>query len=415
MNVLGAKDLLRDGLQGILLHRMRSLLSATGILFGVGAVIGILSIGEGARREQEMLISQLGILNFQVRESYPEEEDLKAEIWRISQGLSSRDVSALREALPDVVGVGGMKSLRIRAVIPRPRQPIQVIGAEPAWLSTTALRRLQGRGLSTRDEDKTAAVCLIGTQAARALFGGEPPLHQWIRLSNVWVRVVGVFEDPASKTSATLDGVDLGDRSMSIILPLSTALKRFEPPEMEPELTEIQVSVQRIEQVTGHTQLTQSLLTRLHREQEDYTLVVPLRLLQQSREQQRIFNLVMGLIAGISLLVGGIGIMNIMLASVMERTREIGIRLAVGATPRDIRLLFLTEAALISLTGGLLGVLAGFAISAAVAAATGWSTAVSPSAVLLATFISTLEGVLFGFVPARQASRLPPALTIRAV
>ena len=138
-------------------------------------------------------------------------------------------------------------------------------------------------------------------------------------------------------------------------------------------------------------------------------------LLQQSREQQRIFNLVMGLIAGISLLVGGIGIMNIMLASVMERTREIGIRLAVGATPRDIRLLFLTEAALISLTGGLLGVIAGFAISAAVAAATGWSTAVSPSAVLLATLISTVEGVLFGFFPARQASRLPPALTIRAV
>ena len=415
MNTLGVKDLLRDGLQGILLHRMRSLLSATGILFGVGAVIGILSIGEGARREQEHLISQLGILNFQIQESYPEEEELKEEIWRVSQGLSSRDVSALREALPDIAGIGGMKSLRIREIIPRPRKPVQVIGAEPAWLSTTTLRRVQGRGLRMLDEQKTAAVCLIGTRAAQSLFGGEPALHQWIRLSDVWVRVVGVFEDPASRTSATLDGVDIDDRSMSIILPLSTALKRFDPPWMEPELSEIQVSVQRIEQVTGHTEVAQTLLQRLHREQEDYTVVVPLRLLQQSREQQRIFNLVMGLIAGISLLVGGIGIMNIMLASVMERTREIGIRLAVGATPRDIRLLFLTEAALISLTGGLLGVLAGFAISAAVAAATGWSTAVSPSAVLLATLISTIEGVLFGFVPARQASRLPPALTIRAV
>lgn len=409
------KDLLHDGLQGILLHRMRSLLSAVGILFGVGSVIGILSIGEGARLEQERLIAQLGILNFQIEATYPDDDDLKEEIWRVSQGLSSRDVEAIRGTLPDIAGVGGMRTLSVREIIPRPREKLQVIGAEPAWLRTTTLRRLQGRPLSQQDEVRYAAVCLLGTGAEQALFGGESGLHRWVRLSDVWVRVVGVFEDPVARSSATLDGVDLSDRSMSIVLPLSTALKRFTLDRMEPELTEIQVSVRDLTQVTGHVELTRGLLDRLHREQEDYSLVVPLRLLEQSRQQQRIFNLVMGLIAGISLLIGGIGIMNIMLASVMERTREIGIRLAVGATPRDIWMLFLTEAVLISLVGGLLGVLAGFGISAAVAAATGWATAVSPAAVLLATAISTLEGVVFGFIPARQASRLPPALTIRAV
>ena len=409
------KDLLRDGLQGILLHRMRSLLSATGILFGVGAVIGILSIGEGARREQEQLISQLGILNFQVQVNYPDDEDEREEMRRVSQGLSSRDVDARRQSLPDIAGVGGRKELRLREVIPRPRESVRVLGAEPAWLSTTTLRRLQGRGLRLEDETRSAAVCLIGVGAEQSLFGTESGLHQWIRLSDVWVRVVGVFEDPAARTSATLEGVDLDDRTMAIVLPLSTALRRFEPPHDDPELSEIQVSVRTIDQVTGHTRLTHRLLTRLHREQSDYEIVVPLKLLEQSRAQQRIFNLVMGLIAGISLLVGGIGIMNIMLASVLERTREIGIRLAVGATPRDIRMLFLTEAAMISLVGGLLGVVAGFTISGAVAAATGWSTAVSPGAVILATAISTLEGLVFGFIPARQAAMLPPALTIKAV
>ena len=409
------KDLLQDGLQGILLHRMRSLLSAVGILFGVGSVIGILSIGEGARLEQEQLIAQLGILNFQIQVDYPEDDDLKEEIWRVSQGLSSRDVQAIRVTLPDIAGVGGMKDVRVREIIPRPRQPLQVIGAEPAWLGTTALRLLQGRPLSLMDEARHAAVCWIGLGAEQSLFGGARALHQWIRLEDVWVRVVGVFEDPTTRNATTMDGVDIDDRSMTIVLPLSTSLKRFEPVEMEPELSEIQVSVRHIDQVVGHVQLTRALLSRLHREQDDYSLVIPLKLLEQSREQQRIFNLVMGLIAGISLLVGGIGIMNIMLASVMERTREIGIRLAVGATPRDIWLLFLTEAVLISLVGGLLGVLAGFGISASVAAATGWATAVSPAAVILATAISTLEGVVFGFIPARQASRLPPALTIRAV
>ena len=181
MNALGVKDLLRDGLQGILLHRMRSLLSATGILFGVGAVIGILSIGEGARREQEQLISQLGILNFQIQASYPEEEELKEEIWRISQGLSSRDVSALREALPDLTGIGGMKSLRIREVIPRPRKPVQVIGAEPAWLSTTTLRRLQGRGLrrSASSAPAQRSRCLAETLHFTSGSGAQMSGYGW--------------------------------------------------------------------------------------------------------------------------------------------------------------------------------------------------------------------------------------------
>jgi putative ABC transport system permease protein len=200
-----------------------------------------------------------------------------------------------------------------------------------------------------------------------------------------------------------------------VVVPLQTALGRFPQPAEEAELSEVQVALPAPELVVGQVAVAQALLARLHRDQPDVELVVPLRLLEQSQAQQRIFNLVMGLIAGISLLVGGIGIMNIMLASVMERTREIGVRMAIGATQADIRRLFLVESGLISLLGGVLGILVGVAISRAVAAATGWTTAVGIDAVLLAAVLSMAEGVVFGFIPARRAAMLPPAIAVRQV
>ncbi|MCB9742100.1 MAG: ABC transporter permease [Alphaproteobacteria bacterium] len=408
------RDLLREGLEGLWAHRVRSLLSTLGILFGVAAVIGILSIGEGARQEQEALIAELGVNNFQVRNKEFKDPEAEEEVRRVSRGLSRKDVEALAETLPEAQRVGGMREVDVRDIVPRPKDisALRVLGADPNYLASTTLRRVEGRPLTWRDEEAASAVCLLGADAARALFSGEPAVGQRLRVDAVWLTVVGVVTD-GSSGGGELQGVDLDDRDSDIILPLSAALTRFPVDDNAPELTELVVSLGDIAAVPGHSTLARRALLRLHREAEDVELLVPLKLLEQSQAQQRIFNLVMGLIAGISLLVGGIGIMNIMLASVLERTREIGVRLAVGARPTDIRLLFLAEAALISLIGGALGVVVGFVISFIVAEFTGWATSVSPQAILLATLVSMAEGVIFGLIPARRAAELPPAIAVR--
>jgi putative ABC transport system permease protein len=409
------RDLVREGWEGIAAHRVRSFLSAVGIVFGVAAVIGILSIGEGARREQELLIAKLGILDFQVRN-----RDMKAdpaaekEMRRVSVGLSMRDAAVLARELPGAIHVGGARKIDPPEIVPKPRDvsKLLILGADPAWLAGTSLLLVQGRPLTLADEAALAPVCLLGPVARRQLFGADPALGRKIRLDQTWLTVVGLLEE--SGGTGKLAGADAESRAGAILLPLATMLGRLAPEDDHPELTEIQVAVADPSQVEPHAELTRRILDRLHRKQPDTELMVPLRLLEQSRAQQRLFNVVMGLIAGISLLVGGIGIMNIMLASVLERTREIGVRLAVGARPRDIAALFLVESSLISLLGGLFGVIAGLLLSWLVGAATGWATAVSPQAVLLATALSTAEGVVFGYIPARRAARLPPAIAVRA-
>ncbi len=409
------RDVIREAWDGLARHRVRSVLSGLGILFGVAAVIGILSIGEGARQEQQTLIESMGILNFRIRnKDLGDDPEREKEIRRKSSGLSARDVEALVAELPDATHVGSARELPLQEIVPRPKDPsaVDVIGADAAWLVSSNLVLREGRPLTSADEAALAQVCVMGPVARRQIFGAKPALGERVRVDQTWLTVVGFFDD-GSTSGAEVEGVDVVNRNGAIIAPLSTVQRRIARNDGSPPLSEIQVAVGTVDQVPGHTAVASRILKRMHREQPDYELVVPLKLLEQSRAQQRIFNLVMGLIAGISLLVGGIGIMNIMLATVLERTREIGIRLAVGAKPSDIRVLFLAEALLISLLGGILGVAAGVLISWTVALATGWATAVSIQAVLLATTISALEGVVFGFVPARRASQLPPAIAVR--
>ncbi|MEN0065737.1 MAG: ABC transporter permease [Myxococcota bacterium] len=425
MTRLELLELLREGFAGVRIHRVRSLLSSLGILFGVAAILGILSIGEGARREQEALIARLGILNFQIRNvDLADDDERRTEIRRVSPGLSARDVVALREALPAATHVGAALDIKRQEVVPRPTDPasITLLGASPGWLAGSSLVRTRGRPLDATDERTKASVCVMGEGAARALFGPEDPLGQRIRVGRVWLTVVGVFRDAGETGSAPSGpgpsggvGVEVDDRRGAIVMPLQSAIARFPPEEEAPPLSEIQVTVASIEDVPSHVALATRVLNRTHREQADVEIEVPLRLLEQSRAQQRLFSLVMGLIAGISLLVGGIGIMNIMLASVLERTREVGIRLALGARPRDIAGLFLVEAAMISVVGGVAGVLAGLVIASLVAAATGWATAVSPTSVLGVLLLSMVEGVVFGYLPARRASQLPPVIAVRQI
>ncbi|MDP2314099.1 MAG: ABC transporter permease [Pseudomonadota bacterium] len=410
-------DVLVEGWQGVTTHRVRSFLSGLGILFGVAAIIAILGIGEGARQEQERLIGQLGILNLLVRDVTFTDDQAEGEdkARRVSQGLSLRDVTALRGILPQAQHVGGMRILPTLETIPRlpEGEAIRVLGADPDWLAAKGLIRVEGRGLSAEDERSVAAVCLLGGTARDLLFGGEEAVGSWVRAGNVWLHVVGVVEESGLGRRQRSEPGDLDRHDRSVIVPLATALSRWDRPYAEPELSELIVAVGETALVEGHGLVASRAIARLHRDAADTTVVVPLRLLEQSRAQQRVFNLVMGMIAGISLLVGGIGIMNILFASVMERTREIGIRLAVGATPRDIQGLFLAESALVSGIGGALGILAGVALTAAVGRFTGWATATSIEGIVLAAGLSMIEGLVFGWIPARHASRMSPAIAVR--
>jgi putative ABC transport system permease protein len=408
-------DLLQEAALSLASHWVRTLLSGLGILFGVAAVIGILSIGEGARREQEELIAQLGILNVQIKSSeLPDDRDARQAIKRRTEGLSRRDVDGLRDVLGDQATVGGLRVLQPGTLHPRPddRKGLRFVGVEPAHLAATPFTLVAGRPLGPDDEARRARVVLVSEAAARRLFGRSRALHRWLRIDDVWLQVVGVVRTTAGGDTE-LDGVTIEDRSGEVMMPLSTSLLVAPPERGTAELSEVQVRFDTVEQVTPGVSVVSRYLARRHRQQPVYELVVPLALIAQSEAQQAIFNLVMGLIAGISLLVGGIGIMNIMLASVMERTKEIAIRLAVGASPRDIHRLFVVEACLISLLGGVLGIGAGFAVSAAVAAFTGWSTSVSLQAVAVATVTSMLEGLVFGYLPARRAAQLQPAMAVR--
>jgi putative ABC transport system permease protein len=410
------RDIIAEGWQGVTAHRVRSVLSGTGILFGVAAILAILGIGEGARREQERLVEQLGILNFVVENvEFPEDQpEAEEAARRVSQGLSRRDVAAVRAVLPGARYVGGMRGLRPMETVPRvpEGETLRVVGADPDWVAARGLRIVEGRGLDLQDEAQKAAVCVLGETARSLLFPGKPAVGSWVRAGRVWLRVVGVAQEPGLAGRRSEPG-DTARHDRDVLTPLGTVLTRFDRFAGAPELSELVVSVADPGQVEGHAAVTTRLIERLHRGAADTMVVVPLRLLEQSKAQQRVFNLVMGMIAGISLLVGGIGIMNILFASVMERTREIGIRLAVGATPWDIQALFLAESALVSGLGGGMGVLAGLLLTWGVGRFTGWATATSLEAIVIALGLSMLEGLVFGWIPARQASRMSPAGAVR--
>jgi len=411
------RDLFWEGLRSLAAHRVRTFLSGLGILFGVAAVIGILSIGEGARQEQEVLIGQLGIMNIQVRgKELPEVDEERVEVLRRTQGLSERDVRAFKAVVPGLAPAGGLREFEPTQVFPKPvdnDKDLRFVGLEPGHLAGSPFTLLSGRPLRADDEQRRNRVCLLGTRAARILFGNLDAVGKKVRVEHTWLTVVGVVQTGIGGETE-LEGVDIADRSGDVMMPLSTSKLAMPVKLNTPVLTEIQLTFEDIAGIPPRVDVIQRLLKRRHREQGVYELVVPLKLMEQSEAQQRIFNIVMGLIAGISLLVGGIGIMNIMLASVLERTKEIAIRLAVGASPRDIHRLFVMEACLISILGGILGIAAGFSVSWLVAIVTGWSTSVSLQAVGLAFVVSMLEGLIFGYLPARRAAQLQPAMAVRA-
>jgi putative ABC transport system permease protein len=393
-------------------HKLRTSLTMLGMIFGVAAVLAMLSIGAGAEREALSVIQQMGLQNIIVRAKEFEPEELRI-MRQDSPGLSLRDANALLKALPPGTLVVGKKQLRTYQIASAyGRADSRVLGVPAAYPRVGNLAIVEGAFLLPIDEGLRHQVCVLGTSARRKLFGLNRALGEQVKINQEWFTVIGVLADQ-QVGGEEFQGVKLENPNNDIFIPLQTLLDKFEPDPVANELDEITVRLPSPENLREHAALISGMMAAMHNQLDDFALIVPERLLEQSRQTQRIFNIVMGAIASISLLVGGIGIMNIMLASVLERTNEIGLRRAIGARRRDISRQFIVEAVTISLSGAILGIGLGFAIARLVAAYSGWSTILTPVSVLLGVGVSVTVGLVFGIFPARKAALVSPIESLR--
>lgn len=401
-------------------HKLRTLLTMLGVIFGVAAVIAMLSIGKGAEQEAVEQIAAYGINNVRIYTKELNEEQQQQAQRTPSVGLSYEDAQYILSVLP-YVEAAAAQNLVDKALYYQQLNPeSQVVGTTPEYLTINGLHLQAGRFLSPDDLKLYRKVCVLSAALARKLFLKEDPLGQLITLGGERFEVVGYLQDRKS----TKERVQIRSRNLAedVYIPITTSLNKFTmtSKEISPHnqveynvVDEISLQVLGPEYLTLARDAVKQILDRRHHKMPDYEIIVPTELLEQSQQTQRLFNLVMACIAGLSLLVGGIGIMNIMLASVTERTRQIGIRRAIGATPGDILIFFLLESLLISLIGGVIGIVVGIGISQIVTVAAGWKTIVSAQSILLSFGVSSVVGIFFGLYPAHRASQMDPIQALR--
>ncbi|MFQ5348963.1 MAG: ABC transporter permease [Thermoanaerobaculia bacterium] len=407
------EDSLYTALSNLSCQKLRAALTMLGIVFGVGAVISMLSIGAGAEQQALATISRLGLNNVLVRAREIRDDELE-EVRTKSPGVSLRDVEAIRDAVPGVVLVAPKAEIEPYGVLSIDgTTEAEVFGVSELHDELVNLEIADGRFLDPLDVRRHGQVAVIGDQVRRDLFGYQPAVGRHLKVNDLWLEVVGVLGSGAGGESDSFEGVQLGSSDSAVYVPVTTALRKFDRRQKSSPLAEIIVQVEASESGQTTARLIDDLLDHLHAGQADYELVVPEALLAESRRTQRMFNIVMGCIAGISLLVGGIGIMNIMLASVLERTREIGVRRAVGARRQDILFQFIVESFSLAAIGGLAGIFMGIVISKLVAASAGWTTIIQPWSVLLATGVAVSVGVASGVYPAIRAADLDPIDALR--
>jgi putative ABC transport system permease protein len=358
------------------------------------------------------MIRRMGISNLLVRAKEFRPDELQ-EVRKKSIGVSLRDAAGIEEAVPGVAFTGPRVTVNPWSVRGRGgRSEARVSGVSWRHAELVSLPLAAGRFLSKEDEESHAQVCVLGDGARRDLFGWEPALGRTVKVNDVWFTVVGVLA-PSGDGGDSFQGVSVGSTAQEVFVPYTTVLRKLDRDPLESPLSELVVKLRDGTSPTEAARLATALLDRLHGGASDFEVVVPEALLAQSRRTQRLFNVVMGCIAGISLLVGGIGIMNIMLATVLERTREIGVRRAMGARRHDIRNQFIVESFTIAVCGGVLGVLMGLVIAKSVAAYAGWQTIVTPASILLSTGVSLAVGLVFGIYPAVRAAGLDPIEALR--
>jgi putative ABC transport system permease protein len=403
------------GLTSLLVHKLRSLLTMLGMIFGVGSVVAMLSITAGAQKDAIAAIDLLGVNFIMIEAKEAVDRNELQQRRQISPGMTFRDYRAIAENEPGIAALTPRKRFKPMKVLPKTAQEAPVlIGVESSYLEIQNLKIVEGRWFTEEENRESAPVCVLGESAKVNLLGYDAATGKFVKINDTWLQVIGVLA-PQASADTEVDGVEIINRNNLVISPLNTVMRRFEDNNsyLKDEIDGIYIKVAEGTDSIETAGVVTAILTATHKDAGDFTVVVPAGLLEQKRRTQAIFTIVMISIAAISLLVGGIGIMNIMLATVLERTREIGIRRAIGAKQRDIIRQFLTEAILISILGGLMGILFGFSLSWIIAAAAGWSTEVTTASIVIAFSVSVGIGLLFGIYPAVQAAKLDPIEAIR--
>ena len=410
-----ALKILRMATRFLVQRKLRSALSVLGVVCGVMAVLAMISIGEGAKREAIRQIERLGTKNIYIKAiPLTQDQQYKARE-RLSQGLDRKDVARIKASCPHVKDVAALREIKASVRASNLEFSPQIVACSPNYATLKNLLVSQGRFITDYDAEYRNLVCVLGDAVARSL-GPYGKLGANLRIEDHLLRVVGILGRQESKKDET-SAVSIRNFNGMIFVPLHAkkALggRRNKGRDITSDLTEVVVQVDEADQVIPTSALIRRTMDVFHRGVEDYQMVIPLELLNQAQRTRRIFSIVLGAIAGVSLLVGGIGIMNIMLATVSERTKEIGIRRAVGATRADITVQFLGETVILTLAGGVIGIGCGLGAVRLVTEWAGWATAVTFYAVMIPLLMSLLVGVFFGLYPACQAARMDPIVALR--
>jgi len=433
-------------------NKLRAGLTSLGILFGVASVIAMLAIGNGAEQEILEQMKMLGVNNIVITPIVEQKEgkvdtdpNAKKQVKRFTPGLTYLDAEAIRGTIPDVAATAS--EVVINSIITREglHRSGKLVGVDSSYFRVMNLHLAEGATFGDRHFAVSAPVAVIGQGVKSRFFTTTDPIGKPIKVGSAWLTVVGVLED-RKVSQETAQKLGIRDANMDVYVPLPTMLLRYrnraEVTQVEIEaaaknasaraeddstqtdeqrvearnynqLDKIVVQVKRSEVVPAVAEVMRRMLQRRHNDVTDFEITVPELILQQQQRAKTIFNVVLGAIASISLIVGGIGIMNIMLASILERIKEIGVRRAVGATQKDIGAQFLSEAVMISLAGGIAGIMLGAGFASAIERIAKIHTIVSPLSVILAFGVSAGVGVLFGIVPARRAARADPIVCLR--
>ncbi|MBT0811817.1 ABC transporter permease [Litoribacter ruber] len=434
--------------EAVIANRLRSFLTALGIIFGVAAVIAMLAIGNGAQQEIMEQIKLVGVNNIivepivdQIEEKVGDDNSHGEEKKKFSPGLRMLDVESIQEAIPGVKNVSPEVMVDTYIVKDGNRRSAKLVGVMPSYFEVNNFSIQEGKMFTKNNLTKGDPVCLIGRGVQTKFFSKENPIGKKIKCGNQWLTVVGVMEE-RKVSEDNIGKLGIRDLNMDVYIPIQSMFVRYknrdlvtssgliqgggrrysgtESPAVNMgnlsnyhQLDRLVVQVEDSRSLSPTADVINRMLSRRHYGVVDFEITIPELLLKQQQRTQHVFNIVLGAIAGISLLVGGIGIMNIMLASVMERIKEIGLRLSLGAKKSDIVNQFLFEAVMISVSGGVIGVILGIVLADAVARFGEFPTIVSFSSVVISFSVAATVGLAFGIAPARKAAKQDPITSLR--
>jgi len=407
------KESIRVAIYGLRDHKFRSFLTMLGIIFGTASVITMISIGEGAKKQAMAKYQDLGVNNIIIRDKDLTDTELEQVRIKFSKGLSLDDTRAVKEILAGVRGVAPQSEAKLDAMYADKSSKATVIGVTSDVTDILNFRIDKGVFINSDHYDRQLKVCVLGANIARELFSYEDPLGRNIKLGDQWFEVAGVLLTKALFTE-TVGELAARDLNNDVYIPLSTFRSRIPKSNvLQSELKQATIRLEGSEMLLESADVIKNILMRRHFNNDDFSIIIPYELMEQEKRESRIYNLLLASIAAISLIVGGIGIMNIMLASVLERTKEIGIRRALGGKRADILGQFVSEAMAMSIMGGLIGVFLGIVLSLGVGLLTEIKTSLTLYSIFIAFGFSVIVGITFGYLPAKRAADLSPIESIR--